>query len=125
MSKFFLGNLFLGLSITSQALGQVVLKSLMKELDGHEGLVDKLQQMLVFSRIWRGGVFVVAIGIGFLAWMVCLSKLDLSYAYTVACGSALLVTALSVAFLGETATPKMWLGAVLIMAGTALLVPSK
>ena len=125
MSKFFLGNVFLGVSVLSQAIGQVILKSLMKELESHEGFLDKLQQLLVASRFWRAGLFAAAIGIGFLAWTVCLSKLDLSYAYTIACGSALLVTALSVIFLGETATPKMWFGSILIIAGTALLVPSK
>lgn len=125
MSKFFWGNVFLGVSLLSQSVGQVILKSLMKELDGYEGFGNKLQQLLHVSRIWRAGLFAAAIGTGFLAWTVCLSKLDLSYAYTIACGSVLLVTALSVAFLGETAPPRMWLGTVLIMAGTVLLVPSK
>lgn len=124
MSKFFWGNVFLAVSILSQAIGQVTLKSLMKELDGHEGLANKLQQLLIASRFWRAGLFATAIGIGFLAWTVSLSKLDLSYAYTIACGSALLVTALSVVFLGETATTRTWFGAVLIVAGTVLLVPS-
>lgn len=125
MSKFFLGNVLLAVSLTSQAIGQVILKSLMKEVDGYETFLEKLQQLLVASRIWRAGLFAAAIGIGFLAWTVSLSKLDLSYAYTIACGSALLVTVLSIIFLGETATPKMWFGTVLIMAGTALLVTSK
>jgi uncharacterized membrane protein len=34
------------------------------------------------------------------------------------------LTVLSVLFLGEAATPKMWLGTVLITIGTALLAPS-
>ena len=125
MSKFFVGNIFLGVSVLSSATGQVVLKSLMKELDGTEGLVTKLQLLLVVSRMLKAGLFVLTVGVGFLAWIVCLSKLDLSYAYPIACGSALMVTAMSVFFLGETATPKMWFGTVLIMIGTAMLVPSK
>lgn len=125
MSKFFWGNVFLGLSVLSSSLGQVALKSLMTELDGTPTMAGKLQQLLVVSRLWKVGVFGVGVGLGFLAWMACLSKLDLSYAYTVACGSALLVSLLSVFFLGETPTPKMWFGAVLIITGTALLVPSK
>lgn len=125
MSKFLVGNLFLGLSVLLSSSSQVIIKKLMTELDANDGLVAKIQQLLVAARFWRAGLAGVMIVVGFLAWVVCLSKLDLSYAYPIACGSALLVTVLSVVFLGETATPKMWAGTLLIMVGTVLLAPSK
>ena len=124
MSKFLTGNLFLGLSILLNAIAQIVMKSLMTELGDNQGLLNKLQLLLVPARLWRAGLVGVLVGVGFLAWVTSLSKLDLSYAYPIACGSALLVTALSVIFLGEVATPKMWIGTLLIMAGTVLLAPS-
>jgi uncharacterized membrane protein len=124
MSKFFLGNLFLGSSILLSSIAQIILKSLMTEVDEAQSLMDKVQQLLAASRVWRVGLVGMLVGSGFLAWVISLSKLDLSYAYPIACGSALLVTVLSVLFLGEAATPKMWLGTVLITIGTALLAPS-
>ncbi len=125
MSKFVVGNLFLGLSILLQSSSQVIMKTLMTELDTSEGLVAKIRQLMVATRFWRAGLAGTMIVVAFLAWLMCLSKLDLSYAYPIACGSAFLVTILSVVFLGETATPKMWVGTVLIMIGTVLLAPSK
>ncbi len=59
---------------------------------------------------------------GFLFWMMSLSRLDLSYAYPLACPSALLVAVLS---LGEVVTARMWWGAAMIVLGTVLLVPSR
>jgi len=62
---------------------------------------------------------------GFNYWIICLIKLVLSYAYPIACGSALIVAILSVTILGETVTPKIWIGTLLIMAGTVLLALTK
>jgi uncharacterized membrane protein len=62
---------------------------------------------------------------GFVFWTLSLTKLNLSYAYPIACSSALLVAFLSAAVLGETVTLKTWMGTLLIVLGTALIVPSK
>ncbi len=125
MSRFFVGNLFLALSILMAAVSQVMLKALMSELDPNAGIVQKLQQLLVSSRLWRAALVATLIVAGFLCWVTCLSKLDLSYAYPIACGSALLITLLSVMFLGETVTWHVWVGTFLIMLGTVFLAPSK
>ena len=70
-------------------------------------------------------VVLVLLGAGFLFWLMSLSRLDVSYAYAVACSSALVVMLLGVVFLGETVSPKMWLGTVMIVVGTFLLAPSR
>ena len=59
---------------------------------------------------------------GFCAWIASLSRLDLSYAYTLTCASALIVAALSVVVLGKSVSPRMWLGTILVTAGVGLLV---
>lgn len=125
MSRFVVGNLFLASSILLASIAQVVIKALMTEMGDSTGFSAKLQQVLVGSRPWRAvlaGTMVVA---GFLCWVACLTRLDLSYAYPIACGSALFVTLLSVVFLGEAVTWRMWLGTLLILAGTLLLTPTK
>jgi drug/metabolite transporter (DMT)-like permease len=68
------------------------------------------------------GVMIVA---GFIFWTFSLTKLNLSYAYPIACSSALLVALLSAFLLGEAVTVKTWLGTGMIVVGTALLVPVK
>jgi drug/metabolite transporter (DMT)-like permease len=58
---------------------------------------------------------------GFLLWVLCLTKLDLSYAYPVVCSSVLLVAFFSGLFLGETITVRTWCATALILAGLVLL----
>ena len=70
-------------------------------------------------------IVLVLLVAGFLFWVMSLSRLDVSYAYAVACSSALIVTFLGVVFLGETVSPKMWWGTVMIVLGTVLLAPSR
>ena len=62
---------------------------------------------------------------GFLFWILCLVRLELSYAYPVACSSVLFVSLFSVIFLGETVTPRMWIGTAFILVGLVLLMPKK
>lgn len=81
--------------------------------------VDGTRLLLLFS---FAGILLVC---GFLLWMLSLSRLDLSFAYPIACASALLVMVFSVIFLGEAVTLKAVAGVVLITLGTALLVPSQ
>lgn len=124
MSKFVVGNIFLALSILLTSTSQVMLKALMSELDDTTGFADKMRQLLTTSRFWRAGVIAAMIVGAFLCWVTCLSKLNLSYAYPIACGSALVVAFLSVIFLGETVTWRVWLGTALIMIGTVFLTPT-
>jgi multidrug transporter EmrE-like cation transporter len=70
-------------------------------------------------------VALVLLGTGFVFWMMSLNKLDLSYAYPVACSSAVIITLFSVLFLGEAVSIKGWCGTVLIILGIILLAPSR
>jgi drug/metabolite transporter (DMT)-like permease len=79
----------------------------------------------------RGGsavhlmIALILIGAGFLLWLASLSRLDLSYAYPLACASALLVALFGVFFLGEPMTIRSLFAVLLIVCGTALLVPTR
>ncbi len=125
MSRFVVGNLFLASAILLTSIAQVVIKALMSELDEGAGFSEKMREMLVDGRLWRAMLAGSMVVSGFLCWVACLSRLDLSYAYPIACGSALIVAILSVVFLGESMTWRMWAGTLLILAGTALLTPAK
>ena len=124
MSKFAVGNLFLFASMICTTASHVMIKSLVDEV-GKKGLgFDTLLELLAGARIVRSvsaGVLLVA---GFLLWVMCLSRLSLSYAYPVASTSVLLIAIFSVTTLGETITPKMWVGTALILVGVVLLRPA-
>ena len=124
MSQFWIGNIFLGLSILSGASGQVLLKHIMN-LAG-PALNWRNPSTLIAPAVSPFGILAVALLVAsFLLWLASLSRLDLGYAYPLACASALVVALLGVFFLGESLTVRMGLGIVLIVAGTALLVPTQ
>jgi len=125
MSKFMTGNLLLGASILLATVSQVIIKRLVMDLNGGDAQVSRFSLLMAPDKLWRGvlaGSMVVA---GFVCWVACLSKLDLSYAYPIACGSALLVTIFCVIFLGEAVTWKVWVGTCLILVGTMFLAPTR
>ena len=62
---------------------------------------------------------------GFVLWIMSLNRLNISYAYPVACSSTLLITFFSVFFLNEAISMRMWTGTIFIVLGTILLVPSQ
>lgn len=125
MSQFWVGNVFLLLSIVAGAGAQVALKRLMSLIGplrlealapAHLNSIGAVPMALLSASL-------LVIGLG--CWLVSLSRLDLTYAYPLACASALLVTLFGVVFLGESVTVRMAIGVVLIVAGTALLVPAR
>lgn len=124
MSDFTLGNLFLGLSLLLGSASQVMLKMLLGQL-GPTLSWATLLRVVERPTCFRLAGIIVLIGGAFLAWSFALTKLNLSYAYPIACGSAFFVTLLSALFLGELVTSRMWLGTLLIIAGTILLMPAK
>ena len=73
----------------------------------------------------RGSIALLLLVSGFLFWVLSLTRLDLSYAYPIACSSVLLVALMSAIFLGEAVTLRMWSGTVLILIGIALLTPPR
>lgn len=63
-------------------------------------------------------------GIGALAWIAVLSRLDLSVAYPFLALNFVLVTLVSRVFLGETVPPLRWLGILVIIGGILLVARS-
>ena len=101
ISQFWSGNLFLLISILLGSGSQVVFKAAFN-ITGPLG-----PGLLLSPQVLSGKVivllalaFAMLVG-GFIFWALCLSRLDLSYAYPLACASALLVALLSALFLGE------------------------
>ena len=125
MSKFWIGNFYLLCATLCASGSQVMLKALLNKtgpLSFNRSFVDSLFSS---GRALHLAIVLVLLVAGFLFWVMSLSRLDVSYAYAVACSSALIVTFLGVVFLGETVSPKMWWGTVMIVLGTVLLAPSR
>jgi len=125
MSRFVLGNLFLLLSMGAAAGGHMLVKKVMDEVKSTGVGMETIRQLLAPERLLRGGTGGALIVVAFLFWMAALTKLDLSYAYPVACSSVLLVVLFSALFLGEPVTARTWLAAALIVTGVVLLAPTK
>jgi len=103
MSQYLTGNLLLLQAILCTAVSQLVFKAVLNETGPLELKWSFLTEIAVGVRAWRlaaGGVLLVA---GFLFWIASLSRLDLSYAYPMACSSTLLVTLLGFFFLCKAA----------------------
>ncbi len=124
MARFVSGNLFLLISILCAATSQVLLKGVLggTESGGVRALVTTL---LAPGRIGRTSIAALLVVAGFVAWLQALARLDLSYAYPIACASVLLVAFLSWLVLGEPLPPRAWLGTLLVLAGVALLAPGR
>lgn len=125
MSQFWSGNLFLLMSILLGSGSQIVFKALFNITGPLKPAMLLSPQILTAKVIVLLGLaFAMLVG-GFVFWTLSLSRLDLSYAYPLACASALLVALFSVLFLGEVLTAKAILGTVLIVLGTAFIIPSR
>jgi drug/metabolite transporter (DMT)-like permease len=123
VSQFWVGNICLGLSIMVGATAQVVLKHIMNIVG--PSLNWRSPSTLITHAVSPLGLLAVSLLVAsFLLWLASLSRLDLGYAYPIACASALVVALFGVFFLGESLTVRMGIGIVLIVAGTALLVPA-
>jgi uncharacterized membrane protein len=125
MTPFVFGNVLLFLSIMLGAGSQIFFKlsfNAVGSLRLDSGVWQQISNPRALLFLAVGFAMLIA---GFIFWMSSLTKLNLSYAYPLACGSALLVVALSALFLGEAVTLKMWCGAALVALGTGLLVNSQ
>lgn len=125
MSRFMTGNLFLLLSMVCATASQIMLKGLIDEVGAVSLNRTVVRALLTGDRLLRGGGAGVLLVAGFLFWLASLTRLELSYAYPVACTSVLLVSFFSVVVLGEAMTPRMWAGTALIVAGMILLAPGR
>ena len=123
MQRFLIGNAFLALSILCVATGQILIKRLLIEINADSIDSNAVRALMEGTRPWRGATALLVIVAGFSFWILSLAKLNLSYAYPIACSSVLLVSLLSMMFLDEAMTLRMWLGTVLILGGVVLLMP--
>jgi drug/metabolite transporter (DMT)-like permease len=121
MSRFVLGNIFLICSMACAVCSQLLIKALLNETASERLGWHQLQQLLQSDRLLRSSLAMALVVAGFLLWVLTLSKLDLSYAYPVACSSVLVVAFFSALFLGEAVTFKTWCATALIMIGLILL----
>jgi drug/metabolite transporter (DMT)-like permease len=113
------------MSMVLAATSQIMLKGVLREVEPLGLSWSAWQSMLAPERSIRAGAAMLMIGVGFLSWVMCLARLELSYAYPIACSSILLVALFSAVFLGESITLKMWLGSALIVVGVILLMPQR
>jgi drug/metabolite transporter (DMT)-like permease len=125
MSRFLTGNLFLLLSMLSAASGHVLVKGVVDEVKPAGLGRETVRLLLTEGRPLRGGLGAALIGAAFIFWVLCLLKLDLSYAYPVACSSVLLVAFFSAIFLGEPVSARTYLATALILVGIILLAPGR
>jgi drug/metabolite transporter (DMT)-like permease len=123
MSRFAIGNVYLLLSVSLATGSQVLLKRLIDEFQRDADLCASLRAFATPAHLARGALATGMLVAGFLFWIACLVRLDLSYAYPIACSSVLLVALFSVLFLGEPVTLRVWLGTLLILGGLVLLTP--
>jgi drug/metabolite transporter (DMT)-like permease len=122
---FLAGNVFLLGSMLCTVVSQVLLKRVIDEarlsLAGGAVLLD----LLTPERLLRGVTPLLLMVLGFVLWVLCLARLDLAYAYPIACASVLFVTLFSAIFLQEAVTARTWAGTVLVLLGVVLLGPSR
>jgi len=124
MSKFAVGNLFLLASMVCTTASHVMIKGLVDEGGGKGLSLETLLDLVSGAKFLRSASAAALLVAGFLFWVLCLSRLSLSYAYPVASTSVLLIAVFSVVTLGETITPKMWVGTALVLVGIVLLRPA-
>jgi drug/metabolite transporter (DMT)-like permease len=119
-SSFGTGNAWLAGSIVLASLGQVLLRAAVRQ-----GESPPSPFVTAIDVPWERFILltVAALGIvgGFLAWTACLRHLAVSYAYTVACSSVVLVSLLGCLLLRERWSTAMTAGTALILCGTLLL----
>ncbi len=123
MSKFMAGNVYLLVFMLLSSASQILVKELVDQAQPFHFSLDWIRSFLTPATLMRGTIAVVMMGTGFVCWLACLTKLNLSYAYPIACTSVFLVTFLSVLFLDEVITLRIWAGTALIVLGIALLIP--
>ena len=107
----------------SAVSSQIILKGLINELQPLVTTWRDIVPLLDAARIVKLGAAMLLLVAGYTFWVLCLMRLDLSWAYPVACTSVLFVVLFSVLFLGEPLTLKIGMGTVLILAGVILLAP--
>jgi len=120
--------IFLALSAPAiGTVGQLLLKHVMKGI-GPVGAAELSSPAQTAIRLLSNPLFIAAVALyalGFVVWLVVLSKLELSYAYPILALSYCLVPLLSRFFFGEIVSPMRWFGIAIICCGVAVVGISK
>jgi drug/metabolite transporter (DMT)-like permease len=121
-------TVFLALSAPAiGTVGQLLLKYVMKGI-GPLGLAELGSPARIIAALLMNPLFLLAAGLyalGFLIWLIVLSKLDLSLAYPILALSYFLVPLLSWLLFGEQISLGRWLGIVIICVGVVVVGTSK
>ena len=105
------------------ASGQFLLKSGMSQVGPITG-ADLSRPFALLLRVFSTPLILMAIPLyvaGFLTWLIVLSKLDLSYAYSFLAVTYVLVPLLSWLFLGEQVPTMRWIGIAVICIGLVIV----
>lgn len=106
----------LALSIVCSSASQIFQKLASTDLKSHSGAT----LFLVFnSNIMLSILF---LGAGLILWLLVISKMELSVAYPIVSMSYILVMLSAKVFFHEIIPVRRWIGALLIVAGTIVLV---
>ncbi len=123
MAKSLLLVLF---SVACGVLGQVALKTGMTQV----GRIGDAQTAYLLDTAWRVLttpmvlIGLASYGLGAVAWLVVLSRLDLSFAYPFLALNFVLITLASRFVLGEAVPPLRWIGVLIICCGAMVVARS-
>jgi len=115
-----LGVFYLIIDILVSVAAQLILKMGMDNLGSFEGSGDTLNYLLSMINIEIvGGLFIYALGV--ILWLLCLSKLDLSFAYPAATAQYVLIFVTSWYFFNEEISLLRILGMIIIGIGVIVI----
>ncbi len=111
---------FVGLAVVMAVAGQTVIKLGVNNAES-SGFVTSSRVLATVVRSPLVLLGLLMYGVGALAWIVVLSRIDLSYAYPFLALNLVLITIVSRIVLSETIPVVRWLGILLICLGTILV----
>ena len=124
MSKFVAGNFLLLCSMLMGSGSQILIKSLLNKYQGSLLNIADLKAFVDVPNIITSVISLMMLLLGFVFWILALSKLNMNYAYPIACTSVIFVALFSSIFLGESITLRMSIGTALILVGIIFLMPT-
>lgn len=112
------------ISIAASVAGQTVIKLGVSrpENSGAGGGILSLITTILTSPLILAGLLLY--GVGALAWIAVLSRMDLSYAYPFLALNFILIVVVSRFFLNEAVPPERWIGVMIICVGIIVVARS-
>jgi len=109
----------IAISISAGVAGQTSIKLGVSEPGSSAGGIAALITLILTTPLVLLGLLLY--GIGALAWIAVLTRMDLGYAYPFLALNFLLITVVSYTVLGETVPLARWLGILVICAGIVIV----